>query len=197
MQHLHGPGLCRIIYFTSEICASEMSLIDHLKRLDEGIAGIRKVIPGTPEDAAICRTLLLVAEHVQAEFERKLRPYKLNDSEFRTLVMLFSRPDGTSTPGELCEYTSQGATNMTRIANALVKRGLITRCSSAEDRRQVVMQITAAGRRFVQKMLPGMFPRLQRIFAGFTETDRRHLNRLLRKLAVNLSQLEHEAGDPP
>lgn len=174
-----------------------MSLIDHIKRLDEGFEGIRKAIPELPDDAKMCRVLLLLAERMQAEFEHKLRPYKLNDSEFRTLVMLFSRPDGTSTPGELCVFTSQGPTNMTRIANALVKRGLITRGPSAEDRRQVVMQITAAGRRFVHKMLPGMLPRLQLIFAGFTQTDRRSFGRLLRKLATNLSQLEYEAGDPP
>ncbi|GFZ98573.1 MarR family winged helix-turn-helix transcriptional regulator [Dyella caseinilytica] len=174
-----------------------MSLIDHIKRLDEGINGIRKAIPELPEDAKLCRVMLLVAERLQAEFEHKLRPYKLNDSEFRTLVMLFSRPDGSSTPGELCEFTSQGATNMTRIANALAKRGLITRGPSAADRRQVVLQITAAGRRFVQKMLPGMFPSLLQIFNGFSQTDRHHLGRLLRKLANNLSQLEHEAGDPP
>jgi MarR family transcriptional regulator, negative regulator of the multidrug operon emrRAB len=174
-----------------------MSLIDHLKRLDEGIAGIRKVIPDMPEDATLCRTLLLLAEYMQAEFEQQLSPYKLNDSEFRTLVILFSRPDGTSTPSELCVYTLQGATNMTRIGNALVKRGLIKRCPSAEDRRQVVMQITAAGRRFVEKMLPAMFPRLLSIFAGFTQNDRRQLGRLLRKLAQNLTQLDHEADDPP
>ncbi|GLQ97441.1 MarR family winged helix-turn-helix transcriptional regulator [Dyella mobilis] len=174
-----------------------MSLIDHLKRLDEGFDGIRKAIPELPEDAKLCRVLLLLSERMHAEFEYKLRPYKLNDSEFRTLVMLFARPDGSSTPGELCVFTSQGATNMTRIANALVKRGLITRGPSAADRRQVVMQITAAGRRFVQKMLPGMFPRLQLIFAGFSQTDKRNLGRLLRKLAHNLSHLEYEAGDPP
>ena len=174
-----------------------MSLIDHIKRLDEGIDGVRKAIPELPEDAKLCRVLLLLAERMQAEFEFKLRPYKLNDSEFRTLVTLFSRPDGTSTPSELCVYTSQGATNMTRIANALVKRGLITRGPSAHDRRQVVMQITAAGRRFVQKMLPSMFPRLQLIFSGFTPTDKRSFGRLLRKLATNLSHLEYDAGDPP
>lgn len=174
-----------------------MSLIDQIKRLDEGIAGVRKVIPAMPEDATLCRVLLLVGERVHAEFERKLRPYKLNDSEFRTLLTLFSRPDGSSTPGELCVFTTQGATNMTRIANALVKRGLVTRGPSAEDRRRVVVQITAAGRRFVQKMLPDMFPRLKLVFAGFTDSDRRGLSRLLRKLAHNLSQLESEAGDSP
>jgi MarR family transcriptional regulator, negative regulator of the multidrug operon emrRAB len=189
--------LRRIIYFTSEICTSEMSLIDHIKRLDEGFEGIRRAMPELSEDAKLCRVVLMLAESMQAEFERKLRPYKLNDSEFRTLVMLFSRPDGSSTPGELCVFTAQGATNMTRIANALVKRGLITRGPGAADRRQVVMQITAAGRRFVQKMLPAMLPPLQRIFTGFSQTDRRSLGRLLRKLAQNLSHLEHEAGDPP
>ena len=86
---------------------------------------------------------------------------------------------------------------MTRIADALVKRGLITRGPSAEDRRRVVMRITATGRRFVQKMLPSMFPSLKLIFAGFSDADRNHFSRLLRKLAHNVSQLEHEAGDPP
>jgi MarR family transcriptional repressor of emrRAB len=41
-----------------------------------------------------------------------------------------------------------------------------------------------------------MFPRLTLLFDGFTKADRGHLNRLLRKLAHNLSQLELTAGDP-
>lgn len=174
-----------------------MSLLDRIKMLDEGVAGVRRLVPGVPKGVELCRVLLLISEHLQAELEYKLRPHKLNDSEFRTLITLFSRPDGTSTPGEVCLFTSLGATNMTRIANALVKRRLITRGPSAEDRRRVVMQITPAGRRFVQKMLPTMFPRLKLIFEGFSDADRSHLNRLLRKLAHNLSQLEHAAGDPP
>lgn len=174
-----------------------MSLIEKIKLLDEGVAGVRRLIPEVPKDVSMCRMLVLISEHLQAELERKLHPHKLNDSEFRTLITLFARPDGASTPSEVCLFTSQGATNMTRIANALVKRGLITRGPSAEDRRRVVMQITPAGKRFVQKMLPTMFPRLKLLFEGFSNTDRSQLNRLLRKLAYNLSQLEHAAGDPP
>jgi MarR family transcriptional repressor of emrRAB len=78
---------------------------------------------------------------------------------------------------------------MTRIANALVKRGLITRGASAKDRRRVLIRITPAGRRFVQKMLPPMFPRVATMFTGFSDTDKRHLDRLLRKLAGNLDEL--------
>jgi MarR family transcriptional repressor of emrRAB len=34
-----------------------------------------------------------------------------------------------------------------------------------------------------------MFPRLDSVFADFSDIDKRHLNRLLRKLAHNLDQL--------
>jgi hypothetical protein len=38
---------------------------------------------------------------------------------------------------------------------------------------------------------------LKLLFDGFTDNERSTLNRLLRKLANNLSQLEHAAGDSP
>jgi MarR family transcriptional repressor of emrRAB len=79
---------------------------------------------------------------------------------------------------------------MTRIANMLVKRGLITRRASESDRRRVQLQITANGRRLVRKMLPPLFPHLAVMFAGFSDNDKRTLDRLLRRLADNLDQLE-------
>ena len=159
--------------------------------IDEGVAQIKESIPGLPAcEATIARLIRLVGTRVEEELARKLKPHKLNDSEFMTLNILFSRPDGTSTPGELCEFTSQGPTNMTRIANALVKRGLITRQHSKDDRRRVTIRITPTGRQFVRKMLPPMFPQLQEVFIGFSETEKRSFSRLLRKLAVNLDHLD-------
>ncbi|MFC5743489.1 MarR family winged helix-turn-helix transcriptional regulator [Dyella tabacisoli] len=158
--------------------------------MDEGIGRVKAVVPELPAaDVVLTRLLLMVSGCLQEEVERKLKPYKLNDSDFRTLVILFSRADGSSTPGELCDFTAQGATNMTRITNALVKRGLITRGTSAEDRRRVVIRITPDGRRFVRKMLPPMFPRVSAAYIGFSDADKRNLDRLLRKVAVNLDQL--------
>ena len=126
--------------------------------MDECIGRVSQVIPSMPAaEARLTRLLLMVGATMDEAVERGLKPNKINHSDFLTLMILYSRPDGSSTPGELCEYTSQGATNMTRIANALVKRGLITRGASKEDRRRVVIRITAAGRRFVQKLLPPLF----------------------------------------
>ena len=169
---------------------------DCILMMDEGIGRVSQVIPDMPAtEARLTRLLLMVGHAFDEAVEEALKPHKVNHSDFLTLMILYSRPDGSSTPGELCEYTSQGATNMTRIANALVKRGLITRGASEEDRRRVVIRITAAGRRFVQKLLPPLFPRVSAAFAGFNDADKRSFGRLLRKLADNLDQLD-EATSP-
>lgn len=171
-------------------------LNERIRMMDEGIERVGQVIPSTPViEARLSRLMLMVAASLEEDLEGKLKPHQLNHSDFLTLMILYSQPDGSSTPGELCELATQGATNMTRIGNALVKRGLITRGPSEADRRRVLIRITAAGRRLVQKILPPMFPRVQVLFEGFSDTDKRQLGRLLRKLANNLDHLNERT--PP
>lgn len=159
--------------------------------MDEGIERVSGIIPQMPViETRLCRLMLMLGRDIDLELEYELKPSQLNHSEFLALMILYSRPDGTSTPGELCEYTNQGATNMTRIGNALVKRGLVNRAANETDRRQVLIRITAAGRRTVQKILPPMFPRIANLFADFSPTDKHQLDRLLRKLANNIDKLD-------
>lgn len=162
-----------------------------IQLMDEGIGRVHGSLPDMPAaEAKLSRLMLMVGSRLEQELESTLKPFRLNHSEFLTLMVLYSAPDGSSTPGELCEYASQGATNMTRIGNALVKRGLIVRAASEEDRRRVQMRITAEGRHFVQRMLPKLFPRVTAMFLGFDGSEKEQLSRLLRKLAHNLDQLE-------
>ncbi|MCX7512226.1 MarR family winged helix-turn-helix transcriptional regulator [Frateuria sp. STR12] len=164
---------------------------DCIGMMDQGIEQVSLSIPGMPAaEARLTRLLLMVAHRVDEILEGELKPHRINHSDFLTMMFLYSRPEGASTPGELCEFTSLGATNMTRIANALVERGLIKRGPSDQDRRRVEIRITPAGRRFVQKLLPGLFPPCGAAFAGFSEADKRSFSRLLRKLADNLDRLD-------
>lgn len=166
-----------------------LRLVDHITRLDEGLAATHAAMPALPlEPATLYRLLLMVGARMDEALADELKPHRLNHSEFLTLMILYSCADGCSTPGELCEFTSQGPTNMTRIGNALAARGLVTRGASRVDRRRVVIRMTAAGRRFVKKLLPPMFPQVEAMFAGFTATDRHTFDRLLRKLATNLDR---------
>jgi MarR family transcriptional repressor of emrRAB len=186
-----GIDACYVL-FTDEISTDEVARLNQcIRMMDEGVARVSLVIPELPTtEVTLSRLLLMVGGSLQDDLEQQLKPHKLNHSEFLTMMFLYSRPDGSSTPGELCEFAAQGATNMTRIANAMLKRGLITRSSSERDRRRVVIRITANGRRFVLKILPPLFPRVAAKFADFSQADKRQLDRLLRKLASNLDQMK-------
>ena len=155
--------------------------------LYEGIGRVTKRIPAMPKsEVCLVRLLMLTAGALLRAFESKLKPHGLNDSDFRTLMMLYSSEDGSATPGELCVLAEQKPTNMTRIANVLAKRGLISRSHATHDRRQVLMTITPEGRRFVTKLLPPMFPPLVDSFACFSTAERKTFERLLKKLALHI-----------
>jgi MarR family transcriptional repressor of emrRAB len=173
------------------------SMHECLAHMDDGIARVREIIPDLPlPEVQLTRLLLLVGGNLLNELERKLKPYGLNDSDFRTLMMIYSSPSGSANPSELCEYAQQGATNMTRIANVLVKAGLVTRATSAEDRRRVVLSITASGKRLVRKILPPLFPQVLGAFASLSTSDKRTLDRLLRQVALNIDSLTHPDPRP-
>lgn len=168
-----------------------------LAHMDEGIGRVSENFPGLPaQEVVLTRLLLMVGGNLLAELERNLKPFGLNDSDFRTLMMIYASPTGSASPSELCEYAQQGATNMTRIANVLVKAGLITRAPSAEDRRRIVLSITAAGKRMVRKILPPLFPHVHGAFASLSASDKRTLDRLLRQIAVNIDSLTNPDAGP-
>jgi MarR family transcriptional repressor of emrRAB len=155
--------------------------------LYEGVERVAEIIPGVPRrEVVLIRLLLLTGEALRRDVQARLDPHDMNDSDFRTLMMLYSSENGSSTPGELCALAEQKPTNMTRITNLLAKRGLITRSHATHDRRQVVLKITAEGRRFVLALLPPMFPDLVSRFTCFSDAERRTFEGLLKKLALHM-----------
>jgi len=80
----------------------------------------------------------------------------------------------------------QTPTNMTRIADVLVARKLVTRRPSDEDRRRIELRITPAGRRFVDKLLPKLFPVLRASFAALSDREKRQLQDLLQRVIASV-----------
>ncbi|HET7267242.1 MAG TPA: MarR family transcriptional regulator [Oleiagrimonas sp.] len=158
--------------------------------MQTGIQRVAESIPAMSQtDVVLVRLLMMSGVVVNDELEYLLRPHRLNESEFRTLAILFSSPDGRAYPGELCQYATQKPTNMTRIIDTLVERDLVTRSRSAQDRRRVVLQITPQGRRFTRQLLPMLFPYVDATFKGFSADEKQQLDRLLRKLIHNLDSM--------
>ena len=75
---------------------------------------------------------------------------------------------------------------MSRISDALVNRGLITRVVSVQDRRKMVLRITEHGERFVRDLLPKIWAPLRNLLQQIPETDQQQLVELLKRLGIEL-----------
>jgi MarR family transcriptional repressor of emrRAB len=142
------------------------------------------------DDVVLFRILVLVGRSLGQHTEEAIRPFGLAEAEFRALVELFSRPSGVGHPGDLCAGATQSPATMTRTTDALVSRGLISRVPSEQDRRRMILRITAEGEALVRRMLPGAFDHMRTLFAAFSREARAALLGHLRQVAAALDQLE-------
>src|SRR5580698_1350809 len=138
--------------------------------MEDNLQNLKQRMPDLPVSGILlCRLVLHIGREMAARFEQQLKPFGLAEAEFRVLTTLFSQPDGVAHPSDLCARASQSPANMSRISDALVSRGLITRVLSVHDRRRMVLRITEQGEALVRQLLPKMFVPLRGLFAQFPE----------------------------
>jgi MarR family transcriptional regulator, negative regulator of the multidrug operon emrRAB len=158
--------------------------------MEENLQNLKQRMPDLPVSGILlCRLLLHVGREMTASFEQQIRPFGLAEAEFRVLTTLYSQPDGVAHPGDLCVRASQSPANMSRISDALVERGLITRVSSVADRRRMVLRITEEGERLVRDLLPKLHLPLRQMLQDFPESEQRAMCAQLKRLAGELDRM--------
>jgi MarR family transcriptional repressor of emrRAB len=158
--------------------------------MEANLQSLKQRMPDLPVSGILlCRLVLHIGREMSTRFEQQIKPFGLAEAEFRVLTTLFSQPDGVAHPSDLCARASQSPANMSRISDALVSRGLITRVSSVHDRRRMVLRITAEGEEFVRELLPKLHAPLRRMLKDFPEAEQRQLAAQLKRLGSELDQL--------
>jgi MarR family transcriptional repressor of emrRAB len=158
-------------------------------KLEASLARLSARLPSTPvPKIMLSRMLVELGRGMAALLEHQIRPFGLTEPEFRVLTALFSQAEGVAHPSDLCARTGQSPANMSRISDALVSRDLITRVSSAKDRRRMVLRITEQGEELVHRLLPVLFGPLEEMFCEFSESELERLIAQLKGLAVKLQQ---------
>jgi len=168
-----------------------------LELLEESLRGLSARMPNAPATTImLSRVIVELGRQLSALLELKIRPYGIAEPEFRVLSALFSRPDSSAFPSELCERTGQSPANMSRISDVLVDLGLITRVLSDKDRRRMVLRITDRGEELVRTLLPSLFEPLKAMFEDFSEADQLALIEQLKRVGAAVATRAPDASAP-
>ena len=158
-----------------------------LESMEANLARLSLLMPELPKNEILMvRLVLILAHDLGMMLEQVLRPFGLGEGEFRVLTALFSQPQSMAHPGDLCMRALQKPANMSRITDALVKRDLITRVPSAQDRRKLVLRITKKGVALVHRALPDVFAPLQHLCSKTSVKDQERMIAELRDMLMRL-----------
>ncbi|MFI7413637.1 MarR family winged helix-turn-helix transcriptional regulator [Streptomyces sp. NPDC049627] len=106
----------------------------------------------------------------------EVRP-RLPPRQIRALRAVRGRPALNVTA--LAEHLHIGLPAASRLCDRLEAAGLLVRCPQPDDRREVRLEITAQGRRFLTDLTERLSLRLSTVFDGAPPTQRVRLEQLL------------------
>jgi len=161
--------------------------------LEANLEGLSARVDDLPVTGFLmCRLIQHLGREMAALLEHQIRPFGLAEAEFRVLTTLYSQPDGVAHPSDLCARALQSPANMSRISDALVSRDLITRVLSAQDRRRMVLRMTAQGEELVRRLLPKLSVQLRGLLVEFPESEQRQLIDKLKLLSLKLDEVKSQ-----
>lgn len=103
---------------------------------------------------------------------RRLAGTRLTEPQYRILGATSRQP---RTAGELAERQGVTASAMSRMVSTLVRRGLLTRTTSTDDRRRVMLEPTAQGRATFASIKRQALAHLGAQIAQFPPAEQRRL----------------------
>lgn len=123
--------------------------------------------------------VLIKAYHSLLGFtEHTLKDSGLGDSEFRILeALLHKGPMPVNTIGPRV-FLTPGSISV--AVDRLLKRGLVTRTNSLEDRRVRVVDLTATGRRLIEQVFAAHARQVDRLAEVLSSKERRQIVRGLK-----------------
>lgn len=132
-------------------------------------------------DRQVYLQLLRLQDRFGGQFEDLFREYGLSRRQYGVLRVISAKPDGICC-GELRDSLPTRVPDVTRLIDRLFNCGLVQRRNAEDDRRSVIVSLTAKGRKLLQT-LDGPVTELNREqFGHLTRDELLTLYRLLIKV---------------
>lgn len=123
--------------------------------------------------------LLRVATDLSIALDRCLSEHDLLQGRWWVLILLMREDSLTSTPSVLAEKLGVTRATMTGLLDGLEQGGLVQRIYQQQDRRSVMIQLTAAGQTKLDAVMPDYYSRLKHCMQGLNDTQRDELQSML------------------
>lgn len=136
--------------------------------------------------AQISRLLRVVTERLSGNLNESLKEFGINENLWFAVMAVYVSPDSEILPSRLSDLMDLTRTSATRLSDDMVERGWVERHINQQDRRQIVLKLTAEGEAFIQKVWPQIANRDQNVWEVFAEEDYAQLQDLLSKLLTRL-----------
>lgn len=133
--------------------------------------------------------------YIDAGVNRKLEEFGLSRASWDVLASLRrSGPPHRMSPTELYLAHMRSSGAITHRLARLERAGLVNRVPDPHDARGMLVELTARGRRLVDRVAPEHLDNERALLAALSEEEQAALASLLRKL---LMAFEHERPFPP
>lgn len=111
--------------------------------------------------------------------------HAISAEEWALLLMLWAK--GPRTPSELAQETVKDRTTVTRLIDAMVRKGLVTRSEDAADRRRSIISLSHHGEQLKHQLIPIAQAFIAEAVAGVSPDDLETTTRTLRKITDTLT----------
>jgi MarR family transcriptional regulator, 2-MHQ and catechol-resistance regulon repressor len=126
--------------------------------------------------------LMRASDAVNARLAQGLAPTGVTPPQLAVLEALLHL--GPLHACDLGRKLLRSGANVTTVVDNLEKAGLVARERGREDRRYVVVALTASGRRTIQKVFPAHAARIASLLGALTPPELETLARLCKKLGL-------------
>ena len=160
-------------------------------RIDRVLADWQRERPDLDwSGAAITLRLVLLGKYVEQHAAASFAPFGLQPWEFDVIGTLRRQGEPyTLSAGDLARSVLLTCSGMTHRLDRLQERGLVERVATPEDRRRVMVRLTAAGLALVDEAITRRSGEACDLVGALDGSQRDDLIRLLRTLVVRLGIL--------
>lgn len=164
--------------------------------LDQILADWRRERPElNPAPLESVGRVLVLAQHLQRSVEKALSVHGISLGQFDILATLRRQgPEGRMTPKQLMRSVMLSSGGMTSRLDRLEEAGWIRRYADPEDRRGVLIALTAKGRRLIDAATQTRFAEAARSAPPFEDEQMQLLIQLLRKWLIAIEHANPDAA---